>query len=81
MKDLGLTTVYFGTFKMKQTVRVKYLGMVLHEDGIKASIRRTVEKCAGMIRGATFEVRSLGEDFRMAALGGSMWAGNCGRRL
>ena len=48
--------------------------MILHEDGIEASIRATVEERAGKIRGATFEVSALIEDFRMAALGGLMGA-------
>ena len=48
---------------------VKYLGLILHEDGVQASIRATVEARIGKIRGATFEIRALIEDFRMAALG------------
>ena len=74
LKELELKPLYFGAFKMKQEVSVKYLGMVLHEDGIEASIRSTVEERAGKIRGATYEVRGLIEDFRMAALGGLMGA-------
>ena len=52
---------------MKQESSIKYLGMVIHEDGIEASIRVTIEERAWKIRGATYEVRSLIDDFRMAA--------------
>ena len=62
---------------MKQEVMVKYLGMILHEDGVEASIRATVEDRIGKTRGATFKIRALIEDFRMAALGGLMGAHLC----
>ena len=73
-EELILTPLSVGEFIMKQEVMVKYLGMILHEDGVQASIRATVEDRIGKIRGATFEIRALIEDFRMAALGGLMGA-------
>ena len=72
--ELEITPLSFGAFSMKQEVSVKYLGMILHEDGVEASIRATIDDRAGKIQGATYEVRSLVEDFRMAALGGLMGA-------
>ena len=73
-EELELTPLKFGEFNMKQEKTIKYLGMQLHEDGMAASIQATVEERSGKIRGATFEVRNLIEDFRMAALGGLMGA-------
>ena len=74
MQELKVTPLSVGKFNMKQEVMVKYLGTVLHEDGVEASIKATIEDRAGKIRGASFEIRSLIEDFRMAALGGLMGA-------
>ena len=72
--EIDLTPLIFGSFKIKQEQGMKYLGMVLHEDGVAASVEATVEARAGKIRGATYEVRALVEDFRMAAMGGLMGA-------
>ena len=41
---------------MNQEVIVKYVGMALHEDGVEASIKATIEDRDGKIRGATFEI-------------------------
>ena len=73
-EELKLTPLKFDEFNMKQEKMIKYLGMQLHEDGIAASIQATVDDRSGKIRGATFEIKSLIEDFSMAALGGFMGA-------
>ena len=43
---------------------------MLHEDGLTASVAATVEDRTGRFKGATFEVRSIVEDFSMQTLGG-----------
>ena len=74
MAELKITPLKFGDFNMKHEKVIKYLGMKLHEDGIAASVQATVEERSGKIRGATFEIKNIIEDFRMAALGGLMGA-------
>ena len=56
MEELKLTTLSVGKIYMNQEVIVKYVGMALHEDGVEASIKATIEDRDGKIRGATFEI-------------------------
>ena len=69
-KELLLMPLVFGEFKMKRKTQDKYLGHILHEDGLTASVAATVKDRTGRFKGATFEVRSIIEDFAMQTLGG-----------
>jgi hypothetical protein len=42
----------------------KYLGQIIHEDGLAASVAATVASRTGRFKGAVFEVRSVIEEFR-----------------
>ena len=53
------SVVSFGDFTMKRKVKDKYLGQILHEDGLEASVAATVEDRAGKFKGAIFEIRSI----------------------
>ena len=70
-KELQEMPLQFGNcFKMKQSKEEKYLGQMLHEDGLSASVAATVNSRAGRFRGACFEIRSVIEEFTMQAMGG-----------
>ena len=69
-KELMLTPLFFGNFQMKRKSEDKYLGHILHEDGLAASVTATVKDRTGRFKGATFEVRSIIEDYSMQTLGG-----------
>ena len=72
--ELKMTPVTFGDFTMKRKVKDKYLGQMLHEDGLEASVAATVEDRAGKFKGAVFEIRSIIEEFSMQSIGGMMAA-------
>ena len=69
-KELVLMPLMFGSFQMKRKAQDKYLGHMLHEDGLCASVAATVKDRTGRFKGATFEIRSIIEDFTMQTLGG-----------
>ena len=69
-KDLMMMPLMFDNFKMQRKTEGKYLGHILHEDGLSASVEASVKDRTGRFKGATFEVRSIEEDFAMQTLGG-----------
>jgi hypothetical protein len=62
-KDLKANPLMFSSFPVKQKVSDKYLGQVLHYDGVEASAKATVQERMGKIKGATMEIRSIVEEF------------------
>jgi hypothetical protein len=64
-KDLKANPLMFATFPVKQKVSDKYLGQVLHSDGVEASATATVQERSGKIKGATMEIRSIVEEYQM----------------
>ena len=73
-KDIQTNPLVFDTFDIKQRVSDKYLGQILHSDGLEASAAATVKERAGRIRGATMEIRSIVEEYPMQTIGGLMAA-------
>ena len=69
-KDLKANPLMFSSFPVKQKVSDKYLGQVLHSDGVEASATATVQERTGKIKGATMEIRSIVEEYQMQSLGG-----------
>ena len=63
-----------GDFPVKRKNCDRYLGQILHTDGVKASVEATIAEREGKLKGAIFEVKSIIEDFQMQALGGMMAA-------
>ena len=66
--------LHLGGFQVKRKDSDKYLGQILHTDGVRASCAATIASRAGKITGATFEVQSIVENFKMQAIGGLMAA-------
>ena len=57
---------------MKRKESDKYLGQILHTNGARASCEATISDRESKIKGATFEIQSIVEDFKMQAIGGKM---------
>ena len=64
----------FGRFKTKRKVSDKYLGQVLHEDGLAASVLATIKDRTGKIKGAIYLAKQIIETYQMQAVGGMMAA-------
>ena len=73
-RELEVSPLWCGSFKLNQKESDKYLGQIIHEDGLGRSALATVEERRGKIKGATMEIKSLIEDFQMQAMGGLMTA-------
>ena len=73
-KELEMNPITFNKFTMQRRVKEKYLGQILHEDGLSASTSATVKDRTGKFRGAVFEIRSVIEEFSMKSMGGMMAA-------
>ena len=64
----------FGDIPMKNMKMMKYLGDMIHEDGLMASVDATVNDRVAKVRGSIFELKALCEDFRLQICGGMMGA-------
>ena len=65
-----------GDIVLKNVKSQKYLGDILHEDGLAASVAATVRDREGRIKGSIYELRAVCSDFRMQILGGMVGAIN-----
>ena len=72
--ELKLNPIEFGKFRMSRKIEDKYLGQIIHEDGLAASVAATVASRTGRFKGAVFEIRSVIEEFSMQSMGGMMAA-------
>ena len=73
-EQLESNPLYLGEFPVRRKQYDKYLGQILHTDGVRASVEATIKDREGKVKGAMFEVKSIVEDFRMLAIGGMMAA-------
>ena len=73
-EDLKESPLMFGQFQVKEKDSDKYLGQILHGDGLEESSLATAKERAGKIKGATLEIRSIIEEFQMQNIGGMMAA-------
>ena len=48
----------------------KYLGDMVHMDGLEASVEATSEDRVGKITASMHEIKAIMDDYRMQALGG-----------
>ena len=64
------TPIIFGNFTMNMRQKDIYLGQILHEDGLEASVSATVKEKAGKFKGAIFDIRSIIEEFSIQTIGG-----------
>ena len=69
------TPIMFGNIVTQSKSMDKYLGDMIHMDGLSASINATIDDRAGKIKASMYEVAAIVEDFRMQAVGGlrSAW--------
>ena len=70
----------FGNFPAKRKVSDKYLGQILHEDGLEASVRATIEERTGKVKGAIFLTKTIIETYQMQGIGAmaaakTLWEG------
>ena len=64
----------FGDIVTRCKVADKYLGDMIHQDGLAASVEATVEERVGRITAATHEIKAVLDDYRLQAVGGMMGA-------
>ena len=69
-RDLKEQPIMFGDFAVKQRSSDKYLGQILHCNGLEQSALATAEERIGRIKGATMEVKSIIEEYEMQTFGG-----------
>ena len=55
---------------MNRKTEDKYLGHILHEDWLTASVAATMKDRTGRFKGATCEVRAIIKDFTLQTQGG-----------
>ena len=73
-KELVVNPLKFGDFYMSRKIEDKYLGQILHQDRLAASVAATVAEKAGKFKGAVFEIRSVVEEYSMQTMGSMMAA-------
>ena len=79
-KQLKKMPLVFGNFPTKRKVSDKYLGQILHEDGLEASVKATIEDRTGKIKGAIFLTKTIIETHQMQGIGAmaaakTLWEG------
>ena len=69
-EDFQNHPLMFGDFAVKERECDKYLGQMLHGNGLEDCALATVKERAGRIKGAAMEIKSIIEEFQMQSLGG-----------
>ena len=64
----------FGEIVTTNKVFDKYLGDMIHKDGLETSVEATISDRLGVIASATYEIKAVMDDYRMQAVGGVMRA-------
>ena len=64
----------FGGFMAARKVCDKYLGQMIHQDGLARSVEATITERLGKVKGAIYTVASLLETYELQAVGGMMAA-------
>ena len=73
-KEVIESPIMFGDIMTKQKVVDKYLGDMIHCDGLSASVEATIKDRMGRITAATHEIKAVLDDYRMQAIGGMLGA-------
>ena len=68
-KQLKHMPLVFGSFPAKRKVSDKHPGQILHEDGLEASVKATIEGRLGKIKGAIYLKKSVIETYQMQGFG------------
>ena len=64
----------FGEFVVKAKKSDKYLGQILHEDGLEESVKATIKERSAKVKGAIYATKQIIDTFQMQAMGGMMAA-------
>ena len=73
-REAMISPIMFGDIETKSKDKDKYLGDIIHKDGLEASIAATIEDRVGKITASMHEIKAIMDDYRMQALGGMMGA-------
>ena len=73
-REVQQSPIMFGNIVTKSKMMDKYLGDVVHMEGLEASVNATIEDRIGKITASMHEVKAIIDDYRMQALGGMMGA-------
>ena len=73
-EELQEAPIMIGNIHTKCKDVDKYLGDMIHTDGLAASVAATVKDRTGKVKAAMYEAAAIIEDYRMQAVGGLMGA-------
>ena len=73
-EQVNETPMTLGDIHLKKKEQQKYLGDILDERGLEASVMATVKAREGKTKGGIYELRSVCQDFRLQLLGGMVGA-------
>ena len=73
-EQLEMIPLVFGDFRVKRKIFDKYIGQIIHERGLKESVKATIEDRRGKIKGAIYLTKSIVETYQMQEIGGMMAA-------
>ena len=71
VRNMPLT---FGKFVVKAKKSDKYLGQILHEDGLGESVKATIKERSSKVKGAIYATKQIIDTFQMQAMGGMIAA-------
>ena len=70
--DIETNPLTLGNTELKEKQSDKYLGDLIHQDGLSKSVYATIKAREGRIKAAIFELRSIIEDCRLQTVGGTL---------
>ena len=70
-QDIKINPLTLGESELKEKDSYSYLGDVIHMDGLSSSVYATIKKIESRTISAIKEVKSIIEDCRMKAVGGT----------
>ena len=73
-QDLEEMPLFFGSFQVEEKIQDKYLGQILHQDGLAKSVEATIIERTGKIKGAIYLTKQVIETVQMQMVGGMMAA-------
>ena len=73
-KDTTEYPIECGDFTTSNKIQDKWLGDILHQDGLAASTEATIKKRTPRVKAAIFEIKGIIEDFRSQCIGGAVGA-------
>ena len=73
-KELEIMPLKFGEFEVKQKEQDKYLGQILHQEGLTKSVEATIKERSRKIKGAIYLTKQVVETIEMQTMGSLMAA-------